>query len=635
MSAERAFRAGRRGATSELGEDAPYLVEPRVFLARAKAKPMPAEGVFERQLHWRRVVRMLADQRVSQTIHYAREIGVEPRNEEELYERVPEAGPMSKLLVARVHRPGGSVLEPEQQEPSGAMVRWPKLRRGDVVEVAIRSYTPGPVGRRGDAPFYLVDYVGSVTTRPVLYNEVVIDAPAGSPLAFDVVGGRPDRRVERRAGDRTITELVWDSPPTIADEPLAPPPSESLPLVVGSIYPTWREFLDWYQGAVAGFTVPDEQIRQVARELTLGKKTRDEKLEALFNYVADDIRYVNYQSGEWWLPNRPQHLLARRQGDCDDKANLLISLLAAEGIEATEVLIQTRFTGQPRILFESKIAVPMFDHGIVYLPDAQGGRFLDPTSPQSRLGSLPSMDARAAVVLVGSGTPRAIATPSSSPDDHGVEASWSVELDAEGGAHVRAVERHVGDAAFLLRTNLGQVDARAQWVEANLLTRSLPGARLEGEVGFDGALPGGAAKLDYRASVRRLARREGDEFVLRLAPATQLAMQLAPLAERTLPVVLPPRVAPAHHDVTIEVALPKGWSAKTLPPDDALGAGGFGAATQTFARGKKPGTLRITRSLRFDASRIEPQDYPRWRAWLRDVDRMMRRGVRLAALTRP
>jgi len=633
VSGERAYRGGRVGAALELGEDATYLVEPSVFLARAKAQPMPVEGVFDRQLHWRRVVRMLADQRVSQTIHYAREIGVEPRNEEELYESVPEAGPTSELLVARVHRVDGAVLEPEQQDPSGSLVRWPKLRRGDVVEIAVRSYTPGPVGRRGDAPFYFVDYVGSVTTRPVLYNEVVIDAPAGSPLAFDVVGGKPDRRVERRLGDRTVTELVWDAPPTIADEPLAPPASESLPLVVGSIYPTWREFLDWYQGAVAGFTVPDEQIRQVARELTVGKTTRDEKLEALFNYVADDIRYVNYQSGEWWLPNRPQHLLARRQGDCDDKANLLISLLAAVGIEATEVLIQTRFTGQPRILFESKIAVPMFDHGIVYLPEAQGGRYLDATSPQSRLGTLPSMDARSAVVLVGTGAPRAIATPVSGPDDHGVEASWSVELTADGGAHVRAVERHVGDAAFLLRTNLGQADARAQWVEANLLTRNLPGARLEGEVGFDGALPSGAAKLEYRASVTQLARREGAELVLRLAPATQLAMQLAPLAERTLPVILPPQVAPAHHDVTIEVLLPKGWSATGLPPDDALDAGGFGSARQSFARGKKPSTLRVTRSLRFDASRIEPRDYPRWRAWLREVDRMMRRSVRLTELT--
>ena len=70
-----------------------------------------------------------------------------------------------------------------------------------------------------------------------------------------------------------------------------------------------------------GFTEPDAQVRELAAKLTKGKTTRDEKLRALFDFVADDIRYVNYVSGEWWLPNRPQQLLARREGDCDDKAH--------------------------------------------------------------------------------------------------------------------------------------------------------------------------------------------------------------------------------------------------------------------------------------------------------------------------
>jgi hypothetical protein len=403
-----------------------------------------------------------------------------------------------------------------------------------------------------------------------------------------------------------------------------------MPIVVGSIYPTWKDFLTWYRGAIEGFTVPDEQIKQVARELTVGKNTRDEKLEALFNYVADDIRYVNYTSGEWWLPNRPQHLLARRQGDCDDKANLLISLLNAVGIEAQEVLIQTRMTGQPRILFESRIAVPMFDHGIVFLPDGKGGgTFLDATSPQSRLGTPPAMDARAAAVLVSDDAIRAIATPPSSPDEHGVDARWTLELAPDGSAKVAASEHHLGDAAFYLRTNLGQVDARAQWVESNLVARSLPSAKLDGEVGFDGNLPGGAARVNYHAISERLARKEGQELVLALAPPTPLAMQLAPLHERTLPVQLPHQLAPSHHDVTIEVVLPQGYRIANLPPNDTFTERALGSASQSFALSADARRLSVKRTLRFDASRIEPSDYPRWRSWLRDVDRMLRRNVRL------
>jgi hypothetical protein len=162
-----------------------------------------------------------------------------------------------------------------------------------------------------------------------------------------------------------------------------------------STFKDWTAFRTWYGEAVQGFTDPDAQVRELAAKLTRGKATRDAKLRALFDFVADDIRYVNYVSGEWWLPNRPQQLLARREGDCDDKALLLITLLKAAGIEAQEVMVQTRMTNQPGVVRAQGAAIPLFDHGIAFLPGPGGGTYLDATSPQSRLGPLPSMDARA------------------------------------------------------------------------------------------------------------------------------------------------------------------------------------------------------------------------------------------------
>ncbi|HZO13779.1 MAG TPA: hypothetical protein VFB62_10995, partial [Polyangiaceae bacterium] len=231
LAAELAFRRGESDSGPRAGEDAAYIVSPKEFLARGKKKPAPKDGIFDRQLHWRRVVRLHDDKRVSQLMHYAREIIVEPRTENERYENLP-GGYDTELLIARVHKKDGSVVAPEEQDASGPMVRWPKLERGDVVEVAVRNWTPGPVGRRGDPPFYFSDYAGSVDTHPVLYNEVVIDAPVNSPLAFDIVGGKADERREETRRGRKITRLVWNNPPTIPDEPLAPNPSELLPVVV-------------------------------------------------------------------------------------------------------------------------------------------------------------------------------------------------------------------------------------------------------------------------------------------------------------------------------------------------------------------------------------------------------------------
>ncbi|MDC0740171.1 transglutaminase domain-containing protein [Polyangium mundeleinium] len=613
--------------------DEQSIVQPSVFLARAKANPAKKGEVFDRQLHWTRVVTYHADRRVSQLMHYAREIVVEPRTESDLYEPdIPTEGDRTELLFARVHRKDGSIALPEEQGGGGrgAYVRWPKLSSGDVVEIAVRSWTRDPVGRRGDAPFYFIDYVGSMDTRPILFNEVVVDSPAASPLAVDVINGKADRAETKTVGDRVIKRFVWDNPTNVRDEPLAPPIAETVPVVVGSTFAGWGDFRTWYKSAIEGFSTPDERIKELAAELTKGKKTRDEKIRAVFDYVADSIRYVNYVSGEAWLPNRPQISLARKQGDCDDKAMLLITLLKAIGIEATEVLVQTRYTGQSMLLRSEKVAVPMFDHGIAYLPAKDGApaMWLDATSPQSRLGPLPAMDARTLAFFIDDGPAKMIETPASSPDDHGIDAEWRIELDTQGRGKLTANERHVGDAAFELRTNLVEPDARKQWAETYLTGKWVPGVELKGEVGFDGALPGGAAKLSYEATSQGIARREGNELVVPVSDTATLTSQLAPLSSRTLPVVLPPSLAPRHETRAITIVPPEGYVFAELPPGGEEAGGEFGRAKIEFSPGEG-GAVVVKRTLVFDLSTISVDKYTKWRAWLQRVDGLMHRVVRL------
>jgi hypothetical protein len=67
----------------------------------------------------RRVVTYHPDKRVSQLMHYAREVVIEPRTEQDLYENVPAEGDDTELLVARVHRKDGTVAAPEEQSAAG------------------------------------------------------------------------------------------------------------------------------------------------------------------------------------------------------------------------------------------------------------------------------------------------------------------------------------------------------------------------------------------------------------------------------------------------------------------------------------------------------------------------------------
>jgi hypothetical protein len=630
--AELALRS-RAPSGTEPPDDEKYLVASQVILARRRPAPPPGDApdVADRELHWVRAVVMHPDRRVSELVHYAREIVIPPRTEDDLYEDVPAEGDLTEIVRARVHRADGTTAFPveESNDDAKPRLRWPELGPGDVVEVAFRSWTAGPVGGRADPPFYRLDYAGGQSTHPVVYNEVDIESPHEHPIYADVVNGRADTHDERDEGGRHVERLIWDKPVNAPDEPLAPPASEYLPTVVLSTFKDWSAFRAWYAEAVRGFTEPDAQVRALAAKLTLGRATRDGKLNALFDFVADDIRYVNYVSGEWWLPNRPQQLLARREGDCDDKALLLITLLKAVGIEAQEVMVQTRLTGQPSILRARGAAIPLFDHGIAFLPGPGGGTYLDATSPQSRLGPLPSMDARA-VALRLDGPAEIVELPSSSPEDHGVDATWTMHLQADGSADIDGDEHATGDDAFWLRTYLTEPGARAQWVEDHLVGPWFPTVEVDKKVEFRGDLPRGAATVHWRAKSGGLARHEGGELVVPLSPAQTMASQIAPLVKRTLPVWLPPNVAPRSESRTIRVVAPRGFTFEALAPGGDESGGAFGRAHLDIAKdARDPRAVVVRRTVVFDRNRIGVDEYPAWRAWVQRIDALMHKGLRL------
>jgi transglutaminase-like putative cysteine protease len=632
--AELAMRSrASKEAPAEDHSDEHYLVPSQTILARRVGVPTSgAPDVADRELYWLRAVIMHPDRRVSQLIQYAREIVIAPRTQDELLEDIPAEGDLTEILRARVHRKEGGIAFPteEHNEGSRPRIRWPELSPGDTVEVAIRTWTADAVGGRGDPPFSFLDYAGSTVTHPVLYNEVVVETLPQSPIYLDVLHGHPDRREDKDENGHHVTRLVWEKPPLIPDEPLAPALTEIVPMVVGSTFKTWADFRAWYAEAVRDFTVPDDEVKRLAAQLTKGKATREGKLEALFNFVADDIRYVNFVSGEWYLPNRPQQLLARREGDCDDKALLLITLLRAVGIDAEEVMVQTRLTNEPSLLLSKNVAVPRFDHGIAFLPGPNGGTYLDATSPESRLGPLPSMDARAYGLKVDTKPAEIVQLPPGSPDEHGSEVAWTLTLHPDGAADLTGEEHHSGDSAYWMRTSASQPDARAQYVEDNLVSPYLPTVAVDKTIDFKGDLAHGQAWVRYKAHSDGVARAEQGQLVFPLTRGASYASRLAPLLERTLPVSLPPQMAPTHTARTTRVVAPPGFHWNELPAGGDENGGPFGRAHLEIAH--DPGDARvivIKNVVVFDQSLIPVEKYGAFREWLQRVDRLMRKTARL------
>ncbi len=405
--------------------------------------------------------------------------------------------------------------------------------------------------------------------------------------------------------------------------------SEVVPTLVMSTFKDWSDFRAWYGDAVQGFTDPDAQVRELAAKLTRGKATRDDKLARALRLRRRRHPLRQLRERRVVAAQPPAAAARRREGDCDDKAILLITLLKAAGIEAQEVMVQTRMTDQPSVARAQGAAIPLFDHGIAFLPGPNGGTYLDATSPQSRLGPLPSMDARA-VALRMDGPAEIVQLPSSSPDDHGVDATWTLRMAPDGSAELEGDEHGTGDDAFFMRTYLTESGSRAQWIEDRLVGPWFSTVEVDKKVDFRGDLPRGQAEVKWKARSSGLGRHEGTELVVPLSPSQPLASQIAPLVRRTLPVWLPPWLAPRKESRTIRVVAPKGWRFEVLPQGGDESGGPFGRAHLDVAPDPRdPSAIVAHRVTVIDQSAISVDEYPRWRAWVQRVDALMHKAVRL------
>jgi hypothetical protein len=108
--------------------------------------------------------------------------------------------------------------------------------------------------------------------------------------------------------------------------------------------------------------IADEDVRRAVNELTAGKNSVSEKLDAIFYFVSNDIRYVETAlSGRkaGYKPEAAAVTLRNKYGVCRDKAALMVTMLREAGIPADIVLMN------PVWKIDGDIPVDQFNHAIV------------------------------------------------------------------------------------------------------------------------------------------------------------------------------------------------------------------------------------------------------------------------------
>ena len=156
--------------------------------------------------------------------------------------------------------------------------------------------------------------------------------------------------------ENDLTKIVYRLKNAAAykSEPSSPNHALSLPHIVcvskaytsngqrNILFEGVKDLYGWYHTVCDSIGNQSKELKERVTALTAGKTTDVEKIEAIYYWVQDNIRYIAFENGIMgFKPDAAQNVLSKKYGDCKGKANLLKEMLKIAGYDARLTWIGT------------------------------------------------------------------------------------------------------------------------------------------------------------------------------------------------------------------------------------------------------------------------------------------------------
>lgn len=530
-----------------------------------------------------------------------------------------------RILHARITKPDGSVIdafnEGERQlnEPWSGMyydarakvLSFPALAAGDVLEL---RYRLDDIAQEN----LLSDYWGDVEpvqdAAPKLRFLYQVEMPKGRTLYSNTseIPGVTHQSSPARDG-RTLYTWQAKAVSQIVSEPGMPGWAEVAGILHVSTYSSWEDVGRFYWGLVRDQLTPTPEIERAVADALKGVNRKDQAavVRAIYDFVVTNTRYVALEFGiHGFKPYRVDRVLARRFGDCKDKASLISSMLTVAGVESRLVLLRMRNLGS---LSGTPASLAAFNHAIVYVPGQD--LWLDGTAEFHGTHELPGADRLANVLVIEpEGKSRFLTIPAARPEDSLTEVTVDVTLQLDGSALLVGKQGVTGQSAPRYRNAYRAEHSRSSTFERGW-GQTFPGLAVEQVKVSDTTRLDRGVDLDFRMRAPRFAS-VVDGGGLRFFPfgaGRNYTQSLAPLASRNHDLVL---TMPWIDRATWRFALPAGLTAVLPAPVSVTSK--FGHLKLAYRMDGD--TLVAESEIAITVPRVATADYAAFRAFLSQVD---------------
>jgi len=304
----------------------------------------------------------------------------------------------------------------------------PAVAPGSLVEEELVSTERAPFFGAGSVERF---YFGS--SVPVQHTRLVLDAPAALPLRYDI-RLLPDLKPQRSESEGRVRITFDYGLIETPDDAEAELPSDlpAYPSITFSSGDSWRQIGVEY-GKIVDKQISGADLKSLVGTLIAGKVSRDEKAAAILAYLDREVRYTGVEFGESaTVPHSPSETLARKYGDCKDKASLLVAMLRDANIPAYIALLHA---GSREDVVPDLPGMGMFDHAIVYVPGSPD-LWIDATDEYARLGEIPNVDQGRLALIARPDSNSLLYTPVTSSADNALIEKRQIYLAENGPARI-------------------------------------------------------------------------------------------------------------------------------------------------------------------------------------------------------
>lgn len=162
------------------------------------------------------------------------------------------------------------------------------------------------------------------------------------------------QKTSTKEGDITQVVFTISNSNAYKSEPHSPNHALSYPHIIcvakaftdagkrNVLFENVRDLYGWYSSICSSIGNNPDAVKAKVTELTANKKTDLEKIESIFYWVQDNIRYIAFENGIMgFKPDAAQNVFKNKYGDCKGKANLLKTMLTVAGFDARLTWIGT------------------------------------------------------------------------------------------------------------------------------------------------------------------------------------------------------------------------------------------------------------------------------------------------------